>query len=301
MLDVLALRLGDALGDRVIAFGSSPRSIRLPGGRDLAVRALDSMRPADVDGAHVVHLAYLTKEKAAECGERYFTDTNLAIDDVVLGAIEAARPASVFVSSSGGAALAASGQDCNPYGVAKLRQEARFLETAARLDIPTLVGRIYNIAGPNINKLDSYAISNFIEQARSGGRIRIEATMPVFRSFLHVYDLCELALSAAEKGYCARDTVDMCGAQVVEMADLADCVACVVGGDIVIERDVIDSTRPSVYLGNFVQTRLLALALGAKLGSLDQQVRDCVDWLAQRRLYNGRMCRLDWANEFELR
>ncbi|WP_338467467.1 NAD(P)-dependent oxidoreductase [Novosphingobium sp. ZN18A2] len=283
MLDVLSRRLGESPGDQVVAFGSSARSVSLRDGRTIRVRALNSIGPADVEGAHLVHLAYLTKEKAGQRGERYFTDTNLSIDDAVLGAMEKARPASVFVSSSGGAAIAASGKDPNAYGIAKLRQEARFLEAAERLQVPTMVGRIYNLAGPNINKIESYAISNFIDQALRGQRIRIEATVPVFRSFLHVLDLCELVLAAAEMRRGCANTIDFCGARVVEMADLAESVADAVGGDIAIDRDTIDFTRPSVYLGNFVQTRLLAMELGVALAPLERQVRDSIEWLVDSK------------------
>lgn len=103
-----AARWGEGLADRVALFGSTARALALPGGGTLPVRELDAIRPDDVAGAHLVHLAYLTKEKAEKLGERVFFDTNLAIDDTVLAACEG-RPASVFVASSGAAKLAARG------------------------------------------------------------------------------------------------------------------------------------------------------------------------------------------------
>ena len=69
-------------------------------------------------------------------GEAVFAVANDAIDAAVLGAIGQAPPASLFVASSGAAALAERGADEHPYGLAKLRQEARFLAWSAATGVP---------------------------------------------------------------------------------------------------------------------------------------------------------------------
>lgn len=270
---------GLALGGQVSAFASSARVMDLPWGETLPVRALDTIGPDDVAGAHVIHLAYLTKEKADQLGERRFMDTNLAIDDALMGAIEGARPASLFVASSGAAALAAAGADLHPYGVAKLRQEARFLEWGQRSGVPVIAGRIFNIAGPYINKVESYAISNMINQAMTAQAITIAARVPVFRSFLHVDDLCALALEAGLAGVVRAGPVDMCGAEVVEMDDLALAVSGALGNNVRILRDPVDTAKTSAYLGNFSQTKALAMQLGLKLSPLPSCIRDTINWL----------------------
>ena len=282
MLAALAERLAGTLGhgwaDRVVCFGSVARTLAAAGAV-VPVRALETIAPADVAGAHVIHLAYLTREKAAELGERGFVDTNLAIDDVVLAAISREAPASLFTASSGAAQMAARGQDLHPYGLAKLRQEARFLEWGHAAGVPVLAGRIFNLAGPYINKVEAYAIANFATQARSTGKITIAATAPVFRSFLHVADLCALVLDCAHRRLIHDAPVDLCGAEVVEMADLADLVARSVGGKVRVLRGAVDTARPSAYLGDFTQTRVLAMQVGRGLAPLRQQVDDTVAWL----------------------
>lgn len=279
MLAHFARAWGDVLGETVTAFASKARAIDLPSGGSLAMRALDEIRPADVEGAHVVHLAYLTKEKAEELGERQFTETNLRIDDQLLNVLREARPRSVFVASSGAASLAATGVDLHPYGLGKLRQEARFLEWGARADVPVLAGRIFNLSGPYINKIASYAISNMAEQARETGAINIAATVPVFRSFLHVNDLCALVAQAAVTGVKRSSAVDLCGAEIVEMEDLASVVGEAVSPGVRIARERVDYGQRSVYLGDFTQTRILAMELGLPLASLRSQVKDTIDWL----------------------
>ncbi len=279
MLAHLARALGGPLGGCVAAFASVARTVALPGGEALAVRALADLQPDDVEGAHVIHLAFLTKEKVATLGARAFFDANRAIDDIVLRAIGNARPRSLFVASSGAAALAEAGSDHHPYGVAKLHQERRFCDAATARGLPLIAGRIYNLSGPHINKLDAYALSNFIQQARAHGRIAIEATVPVFRSFLHVDDLCGLICAAGHGGVGGNRPLSLCGAEIVEMADLATAVAACFDQPIAIERGPVDWDRPSRYVGDFTQTRSLARQLGLPLRPLSRQVAETVAWM----------------------
>lgn len=285
MLVTLARLLGGRLDGRVLAFASSARVMDLPGGEQLAVRALSDVVPADVAGAHVIHLAYLTKEKADQLGERAFMDANLGIDDTLMAALDSAAepPASLFVASSGAAALTAQGRDLHPYGVAKLRQEARFLAWGVQADVPVLAGRIFNVAGPYINKLESYALSNFALQARAAGEIVVQAPVPTFRSFLHIDDLCGLVVGAALQRVGRPAPIDLCGAQVVEMEDLADAVAAAIeelhGDRIPVRRSTPDCTRSSQYLGNFADTKVLAMQLRVAFSSLGRQVSDTIEWL----------------------
>lgn len=281
MLATIAQIAGAAGGGsaRVTAFASAARTMAVPGGT-IAVRDLASISPADVEGAHVIHLAYLTKEKAELLGERTFTDTNLAIDDAVIAALSQASPASLFVASSGAASLAASGIDLHPYGMAKLRQEARFLEWGAKAGVPVLAGRIFNIAGPYINKLAAYAVSNFVQQARERDQIVIEAAIPVFRSYLHVRDLCEMIVKSGSGRIGRFCPIDLCGAEVVEMEDLAAIVARVTGMTGVVRRGPLDLQRSSSYLGNFADTKVLAMEVAHTLAPLEKQVRDTFEWMA---------------------
>ena len=273
----------DALGaeDRLRLFGSRSGTVAAPDRRELEIRPLAQIQPADVAGAHVIHLAYLTKDKVCEHGTDEFNRINTAIDDALLTAITAQSPASLFVASSGAAQMAQAGSDMHPYGLAKLDQENRFLAWAKASGVPTLCGRIFNLAGPHINKLESYAVSNFALQAMSAGTIRIEATQPVYRSFLHVNDLCALVLRAASAGVGRDRPIDLCGSEVLEMQDIAELVSAAVGGDIAIERPQVTSAAKSTYLGSGQDTRELAHELGLDLAAPDIQVRDSVQWMRE--------------------
>jgi len=278
-LALLAARLGPGWQRRVTLFASSAREHIAPDGSTVSLRGLDTLCPADVEGAIVVHLAYLTKEKAELLGERRFTDTNLAIDDHLLAALAGATPKAVFVASSGAAALAERGVDRHPYGMCKLRQEDRFLTWGARAGVPVLAGRIFNIAGPYINKVDSYAIGSFISQALTRGRIQIDAPLPVFRSFLHVHDLCTLVLNALDQQVGRPSAFDLCGAEVLEMSDVAQVVAAQIGGAIEVVRAPVDLGRASAYLGDFTQTKILGMALEHRFAPFSAQIGDTLGWL----------------------
>ncbi|MFN6935276.1 MAG: NAD-dependent epimerase/dehydratase family protein [Tsuneonella sp.] len=271
----------DSVGgsDELSLFGSGEGTVTVAGGPELAVRALAQITPSDVAGAHVIHLAYLTKDKVAGLGDAEFYRANRAIDDALMSAITAAKPASLFVASSGAAHLAQSGQDDHPYGMAKLEQERRYLDWARESGVPTLCGRIFNVAGPHINKLDAYAVSNFAVQALRDGHIKIAATQPVFRSFLHVEDLCRIVLRAAKQRLNSDRPLDLCGAELLEMQDIAELVAREVEPDIPVSRLPLHFDDWSEYLGCAIDTWLLAARLSVRLSPAQMQVRDTVNWI----------------------
>lgn len=284
MLALLAegdARDGLGQGDEIALFGSRAGAVPLADGRSLPIRPLTTISADDVAGAHVIHLAYLTKGKVAELGEDAFRSGNDAIDAALLDALEKAVPASVFVASSGAARLAELGTDRHLYGVMKLEQEARFLDYGASHGVPVLCGRIFNVAGPHINKLEDYAVSNFAVQALERGAIRIEARQPVFRSFLHVTDLCRLVLRALRSGHGSAAPVDLCGNVVLEMADIAALVAAEVGGTVAISRPDLTFGSRSDYLGLAQDTKVLAMQLDLELAEPRMQVRDTVNWIRQ--------------------
>ena len=272
-------RDGLQAGERIALFGSRTGTLQAGDGRELPVRPLSDIDPEDVAGARVVHLAYLTKGKVAVLGEGAFRAGNNAIDAALLGALEQAAPASLFVASSGAARLAEKGIDRHPYGLMKLDQEARFLAYGAARDVPVLCGRIFNVAGPHINKLNDYAVSNFVVQALMHGAIRIEARQPVCRSLLHVTDLCRLILRTLRSGHGQPQPVDLCGNVVLEMADIAALVAAEIGAHVCVSRPDMSFTSRSDYLGCPQETRVLAMQHGLALADPATQVRDTVNWI----------------------
>ncbi len=274
LLALLARRLGPEWRDHVTCFGSSDRLLDHPAGV-VRVRALEDIGPHDVANARVFHLAYLTKDRIGASADGAFVERNLAIDDLVLGAVRQGRPQAVFVASSGAAEGAARRTERNLYGLTKLIQEDRFLDYVAGGGAPALVGRIFNIAGPYINKIGSYALSSLLSQGISTGRMTIGATVPVFRSYLDVEDLLLLILEEMSDPLDLwRGPVDLCGALVVEMADVAAAAAGALGLDptTAVSRGEVSLSTVSRYLGDPAPARLLALKRGLSLRTFEDQV-----------------------------
>ena len=268
--------------DRVRLFGSSARTILAPDGTPLPMRALAEIGANDVADADVIHLAYLTKEKAELLGEAAFAAGNRAIDGALLAAIGQARPHALFIASSGAARLAEEGRDLHPYGVAKLAQERAFLAYGLETGVPVTVARIFALAGPHINKVESYAIASFLTQAFATGRIRIAAARPVYRSYLHVDDLAGLALRLLDAGLGAPAAIDFCGSEILEMGEIAGAVARLVGlPQDAIERPSLNFDDASAYLGDPVAMRTLALRLGQPLADFATQLRDTARFLRE--------------------
>ena len=291
-LAALAAEGGLGWTREVRLFGSGARRLIAPDGSSLEVRALDDLRGADVEGARLIHLAYMTKEKVAALGAKAFMAGNSAIDDRVLDAVSAGRPASVFVASSGAARQAEPRLGRELYGLCKLTWRGRVmlgpcnptpaprvLVAGAATSVPVLTGRIFNLAGPYINKIDSYAVSAFLKQAFTSNAVRIEARTPVYRSYLHISDLCSLVLGALSRGMATGKAIDLCGALVVEMEDVAREALRAARADGGVERGRIDFDRPSLYLGDPEPARTLALRLGLHLKSFAHQMDDTADHL----------------------
>jgi len=275
----------DALGEgeSVALFGSRAGMVQVTDGPALPIRPLMQIGAADVGGAHIVHLAYLTKDKLANMTEDEFRRANTEIDDAVIAAARESRPASIFVASSGAARQAADGLDDNAYGLTKLEQEARFLELARPSGVSVLCGRIFNLAGPYINKLGEYAVSNFAVQALEKRCIRIDTDKLMFRSFLHVEDLCRIVLRAARQQVSEGRPVDLCGMELLEIQDIAERVAGQIGGDIAVERPEVSFERVSDYVGRPVDCRALAASLDLRLKGFDAQLAETISWIRALR------------------
>ena len=228
----------------------------------------------------ILHLAFLTKDRLGQSSDAEFVARNLQIDDTVAAAVRRSVPAGIFAASSGAARLVQEGGG-DLYGMMKLMQEQRFAALRAEIGAPVLTGRIWSVAGPYINKPDGYALATFLLQARREGRVTVKASLPVYRSYLHVEDLVSVLLATlAAPGRTPGVVVDLAGAEALEMADVAREAALAAGlEEAAVERGEVDFTRRSVYLGDPTPFRDLALAAGVRPRAFGEQVRDTLRYL----------------------
>lgn len=282
-LEMLHAALGDEFGERVIAYASSTRTETLRSGVQINIRALSTLDDDAPNGAYVLHYAYLGKEQVAKLGPERFIEVNKEINDRVLRFAQGIKSGGLFFASSGAAHFSVGSEqdpDREPYGAAKVRDEARFLALTAP-HFPVVCCRIFNMAGPFINKLDDYALSCIIRDIQNGGPIRLRASRSVFRSFVHVRDIVDLAGSLMVNGGAPSEPFDTCGSEIVEVGELARRAAEVLGRpDTPVSRPALTDAAEDRYVGRNQPFKELLSNMGITPLSLDAQIRDTEEYLA---------------------
>lgn len=285
-LELLADALGENWRKRVFAFGSRPCNWVLRDGTEVDQRPLFELPSLPPQPSLLLHFAYLTREKTAHMPAEDYIAANRGLSRLAVEGGAAVGVERAFATSSGAvhAALAAP-ESTDPsllYGKLKLEDEALLHVFAhATPGRRAFVARLFNLSGPYINKLDSYALASFIQQARKG-HIDIRASHPVIRSYTSAANLLGVAFGQllsedAESFTCAETTGDC----EVEIGDLAKAVRAVVAPSASIQREKLTATTMDRYVGDGRLYRQLVVAHGMAEHTLPQQIADTAEYLAQ--------------------
>jgi len=272
----------EAFARNVLAFGSTERELNVAGVR-LDVQPLSGISPPDVEGRIIFHLAFLTRDKIGHISDQDYAKANLGIDEPLLAALSSGRARGVFVASSGAAGKIANGAGpVDLYGLLKLYQEERFQALAAT-GSPAFIGRIFNISGPFGNKFELYALASFIQQALRDGAVEIRAANPVYRSYVHAFDLIATVAGSLIATIAPAAPMDISGSEIVEMDKIATVVAQTLGLDeAMIRRPPLAFDSDNIYVGASCAFSTLAMRCGLKLRSFAQQVADTADFIQAR-------------------
>ena len=250
-LDLLAACLGQDLSSRVMCFGATGRTLRLSNGGSIEQRALSEIAALEPVPTIVLHLAFLTKDRAEDMDEAAYWAANRAVDETVLAALDPVGAEAIFVASSG-AAYRADDPFASPamrsYGALKCGQEELFAAWADRTRKRAVIARIFNISGPRINKGDSYALAAFILDALGGGTINIRAPHLVIRSYVAVRELMSLVFALLFDRTRQVTRFDS-GGEPMELHQVARAVAEHFGG-LPIDRPALDRTIIDRYVGD---------------------------------------------------
>jgi len=289
-LEILAQALGPAdFRRRLRAFASRARRLDLRGGLSVGLADLEDLARVEAGPSILLHYAFLTREKASAMGIEAYRAANARISDRVAEAVARLRPRGMFLASSG--AVYGPGRAFdeeivrNPYGVLKRRDELLFADACRAAGTRLAVARIFNLSGPYINKLDSYALASFLLDALAGRPIAIRAVRRVERSYVHVGDVAALALAALLEPGGEAVTFDTAGERVVEVGELAALVRNHVGRpDLEIHRPPVATGRPADrYVGDGAAMAALARRYGIVLLELPEQIRRTADYLREIR------------------
>ena len=289
-LELLAGALGhEAFRRRVLAFGSHARRLILRGGLAIDLAPLEALAGIADGPALLLHYAFLGREKASAMPLADYRAANARISEIVERTVARLRPRGMVLASSG--AIYGPNRtldddfERNPYGVLKRQDELRFAVACHAAGTRLVVPRVFNIAGPYINKLDSYALASFLVDALAGRPIAIRAAQRVERSYVHVGDVAALALAALLEPGAEALTFDTAGERVVEMGELAVLVRDALGRpDLEIHRPPVDAGRPvDRYVGDGTAMSALARRRGITLLDLPDQIRRTAEYLREIR------------------
>jgi nucleoside-diphosphate-sugar epimerase len=283
-LDLLRAAIGpDGFQERVAAFASERKKLRLHDGAEIEARALRELPELEHGPDHVLHYAYVTRDRAGELGVERFAAENLQITEALLGALDRHDVRGVLYPSSGAVygpeGALTTNLAGNPYGALKRIDELALRQRCHDAGAALVVARVFNVGGPYMTKRRLYALGDLIDQAQSGGSVRIAARGLVRRSFISIADLValslDLLLEPAEPG--GQAVFDAAGEEIVEIRELAERVLAVLGcRDVEIERDLDPAAPPSDYVGDGARMRALARERGFELAGLDEVIRQSV-------------------------
>jgi UDP-glucuronate decarboxylase len=283
-LEMLDGALGPDFDARVEAYGSAARMLTLRSGRAVSAKPLATLATREGPPPLILHHAFLTRDRVAALSLEYYVAANRHIADIVAAAIERTGAAGLFLPSSG--AVYRPGRvletdiAINPYGAMKVRDEERFAALAARLGVPICAIRVFNLAGPFINKRGSYALSSIIDAIHAGGPIHLRAAKPVIRSYVHVADVLNLAVAGLLGGGTGAP-FDTAGEVEIEIGDLALRTAALLGAPScpVLRPEI---TEPADrYVGDFTRFAALLAAHGIAPVPLDGQIHDTAEYLRE--------------------
>ena len=273
----------DRFARQVTAYASQARSQAIAGPVEIACLPLSALADArHAEGGIICHYAFLTKDKVADWGAERYTAENGEISRIVLGAVERLRPRGVFLTSSGAADGAQADEAGRLYGRLKAKDEADFADAARRLGHRAVIARLYNIAGPWINKPEAYVLAAILTDVLAGRPVALKAKAPVLRSYTHVGDAIGLSLLAllSPAPLPAVIPFDTEGETLVEVGDLAERIRRLLGReDLAIERSWDPAAAANLYRGDGAAMRALAARLGVGLRGLDEQILDTARFL----------------------
>lgn len=220
----------------------------------------------------VIDGAFLTRERLSEVGHNNYISTNqkLIEDSISIAKLPSVRK---YLGFSSGATVHLAGLkdfslEGNPYGALKRDFETKLSQLRGELAADISIARVWSVTGSYNTKPGSFAISDLIRQARTGGII-IRAPHSVFRRYCAIEDVLAIGL---QKNDPFSQVIFDTGGQMVELQELAAVIRDVVNPDAKIFREFDESLKPDSYHSDGNQWDSLVNQSGLTIDSLRSQV-----------------------------
>ena len=266
-------------------FGSNARRLTLRGGLAIDQAPLPALKGLAPAPSLVLHLAFLTQERAKTMSDADYIAANESISGEVLAALSPIGAEGVFVASSGAAYLADQpgvAASMALYGRLKRLDEARFAAWASETGKRAVIARVFNLSGPYINKQSSYALACFIADALADRPIVIRAPRPVTRSYVAISELMSVAFGSLTDGGTGSVRFDTAGDRAYEMAEIAQIVAEIVGCARGISAPARRDGAPDDYVGDGRAYERLIERFNVERSSFPSQVLETARYMASQ-------------------
>lgn len=278
-LDLLQDALGDDFRQRVFCFGSKQADVRLYDTQIITQQPLADLHILSSQPTLLLHFAFLTKDRAEKMPPADYRAANRRIRQSVLDALDVIGVEAAFLASSGAARFAAdvlATPAMQLYGALKLEDEEAFAAWAEKKAKKLALARIFNLSGPHINKLPSYALSSFILDALAGGPVVVRAPDDVRRGYVAIRELMSLAFALLLDQ--RREVIRFdSGGDDIELGALASMIAFQEG--CTVERPSRGDGRADVYLGDGRGYQRLLDQYGIDRVSLADQIAETAEYL----------------------
>jgi len=281
-LEALHGLLGEAFAERVVCFGSSARRFNLRGGLIIDQQGLGDLASLPPAPTLVLHNACLTRDRAEQMSPADYAAANRAISRTVLAALDPIGAEAVFLPSSGAAYRADDPRAPDAlrlYGQLKGEDEQAFAAWARSAGARAALVRVFNLSGPYINKLGSYALAGFILDALAARPIEVRASRPVFRSYVAIRELISIVLGLMTDEAPAVTRFDTAGERPLEMADIARAVAAALAPELAILRPSLTVGEDDRYVGDRTAYAALSEAYRVPIVQFPQQIDETATYL----------------------
>lgn len=264
---------GKEFEHRVTLAGSRDSTIVL-NGQTHHVRKLFDINP-DEHFETVIHLAFLTQEKANILGTADFSRLNREISDFVYTLSRGSHVGQVLVASSGAADPKVLSAFKDPakrvYGELKRESEELFAELRNNHHAKVEICRIWSISGSHFLTPSKYALGNFIEQAKATGNIHLANSAAVRRAYIDAGEMMGVLLLDLLKG---PGQLISSGGFETSLQDLARLVLDEINpsGEVFVPVQTHDHEE-DVYTPNVTPFNALASNFGVALSDLSEQIR----------------------------
>lgn len=291
MMDLLLQAWGDSAVERILPLAQTPRTIQLASGHEIELQSHEDSDVAAFMPTHVVHLAFLTRDRIGQgpIEEYIATNARLSCEATELLCIPSVK--GIMFTSSGAALAAPTGTDFDRYGQLKRDDEERIPRFATERGKGCVTARVWSVSGANIQKVDTFAFSSLVAQALRGGPLYVQASHPVFRRYVDAGEF--LGLGLLELLDDERIVIDSAGERV-EVGELALRVAAKLSPGAGVVRGSATNDRVDDYTADPRSMDTCATRHGVALRNLDEQIASTANGI---RRFSRSRTNTEWPPE----